>query len=176
MGAARVKHRVSLAQWINGATDLLRSGEEAFQEIDLDQVLGASYRPPWDIGLAIELYLGARDALMAEPWVVALAISLKSSPRLVAAAPDISQLTADLNEFNPPGLYLLSPQMFLRPWPFEEYRVPLEPLPPLDPPPKVNLRYSCFRSPPARREGWDWDRVIWLEYWPEVTVALDRAR
>lgn len=136
------------------------------QQVDVDELLGPDYIAPWDVAAAVELFARAVRRLGNVPWVVSLAIPLHSSAVLVTHPPQRTTLADDLSRYNPPGLYVMAPSLFVSPWSFEEYRRPLDASPPLNAPHGTNVRYVCFRSPRGATEGWEWERALWVDRWP----------
>jgi len=116
MGGA-VTHNTNLEDWLAAASETLAAERETVISIDLDQIIGPSHSPPWDVATALDLYLKAISALpRSTPWLVSLAISLQPKDTLDPEAPDLDDLQQAVHDTQPPGFYVIDPRIFVAPW------------------------------------------------------------
>jgi hypothetical protein len=172
MGGA-VMHGNHLNDWFAAASERLAADRENVISIDLDQIVGLTYLPPWDVATALDLYLKAISVLpQSTPWLFSLAISLQPTDTLDPETPDLDALQQAVHDTQPPAFYLIHPRIFVAPWEFEEFRAPVSVDAKLQ---KVGIsaRYVCFRTPQARDRSWEWSRAMWLDRWPGAPTAID---
>ena len=80
--------------------------------------------------------------------------------------PNIHALLDDLDDLEPPSLYLSHWQTYAFPWIIEEYRVPLA-FALFDPPLEgVDVHFSELRTQAAIALGWEFARSIRVWYYP----------
>jgi hypothetical protein len=156
-----VKASVAGEKWVR--EQLSRPiGVELPRSIALDFLLGESYARPWSVPAAHEAFTGAvvGAAGYTSKFMVALVIPLAPANGLRTSLPDEAAL--DLNEMEPPSLYLFDRRFFGQRFnDFEEYRSPIQSENAASLPQTVDAYYSCFRDPEARKRGWEYSRAMW---------------
>ena len=122
-----VTKNMSPAEWVAAALSEARASGAQASSIPLDFLLGESYTNPWDIDVARAAYRAAVDSCPREDLVshmVALVVPLEEAAAVPGVVPSLAE--PDLNEFEPPSLYVIDRRHFQVFNDFEEYRVPIE--------------------------------------------------
>lgn len=123
----------------------------------------------------MSLHSQAVGLLAEQPWVISLAIPLTSSEQPALETPTPTSWRGQVSDFSPPGLYVVTAKLLLSPWSLAEFRAPLAADFGLRPAPGSVLRYTCARSQEDADRGWDWQRTIWIDHWPEIDDRIVRS-
>ena len=154
--------------WVRDVIDESRPGQLVLESSALDRLL-PDYLTPWDIDRARRCFVDAAAACSegeARQYMIGLVIPLADSPDLIAEVPDLDRL--DLNEFEPPALYVIDRRRLQMFDPFESYRVPINFDLTVDIG-FVKTHYVCYRNERAQREKWDYARAVWhQQYLPSL--------
>lgn len=157
-----------VTRWALAAVQVLLGGRYV-EQIDLDDLLGATYDERTAVPLGLDVLVIARAALTGMPDATPrLAVPLADSPTLDARAPALDDVGALHDTFHPPGLYVFRPSLEHLTGGWEEYRVGYDQVLQADDGTRMEASYSCWRGATERRDGWSFARTVWFDVRTEI--------
>ena len=112
---------------------------------------------------------------ISEDFMPSLRIPLTMTDTLQAPPPSVETLVTQIDEHEPPSLYLVRRSDLRRPRPVEQYTMPIDP-DLFTSQPGIYVYYNTLRSLEDIRNGWEYGRNIAADFYPVHLHSLTGAQ